>query len=583
MRLACLAGALALGCSASRAARLARAPLVRVPRLLCRAAAGAAGGGGRVGSGADETAAAHADRVVQLHREIAESTPAAPASGTGAGDASARAAHNARQAAVFDAAVGWFASPAATPADVEPRLRRIAAAAVPLPPSGSALSEPPRVLDVGCGTGALVPFLKERCGTGAPPAAGRGAPEVVCLDLSPKMAALCAERHGVTAICADVVDWAAEQQAAGRAGCFDSVVFNAVFANMHSQRQALAAACTAARPRGGRVVISHPLGRAFVSRLSAEDGSVVPHGLPADTAALGALASDLPLRLTALEDEGAGEGGAQEAEGFYCAVLEQWVPAALPQVMVMRGEVSRGYGRGSAQLGVPTANLNEADFAGRLQPVPTGVYCGWAVVEGAQGRAGAVVHRAVVNVGYSPTFAGAENAQKIVEAHLLPGGSSGTEAGGASLFEAPFYGAQMRLLLCAYIRPEHKFGQFPLLVGAIHKASGRPRPRGPTRGAACLEPRAQPCAVLAPPRRPRRALPPCAQDIAEAARVLGSPPFSAFARDPFLLMGTAVDGTVGLCAGRGSGGEKGASAALFKQVDFELAHSVASMQQLDEP
>lgn len=65
--------------------------------------------------------------------------------------------------------------------------------------------------------------------------------------------------------------------------------------------------------------------------------------------------------------------------------------------------------------------------------------------------------------------------------------------------------------------------------------------------------------------------------------MLGSPPFSAFARDPFLLMGLAADGTVGLCAGRGTGGEKGASAALFKQIDFELAHSVAAMQRVNEP
>jgi hypothetical protein len=41
-------------------------------------------------------------------------------------------------------------------------------------------------------------------------------------------------------------------------------------------------------------------------------------------------------------------------------------------------------------------------------------------------------------------------------------------------------------------------------------------------------------------------------------------------------MGLAPDGTVGLLSGRGGGSE----GALFKEVDFELAHSMAAMQAL---
>ncbi|KAG8459426.1 hypothetical protein KFE25_013062 [Diacronema lutheri] len=508
----CLA---ALGCTGARGARLAR---VRPPRAPCRASAAASAGGAPPPP--DETAAAHADRVVRLHRDLA----AAAVGGEG-GAGVARAAHNARQAAVFDAAVDWFASAAATPPDVEPRLRRIAAAA--LPADGARAAPPPRVLDVGCGAGALVPFLRER----AP------ALDLLGLDLSAKMAAACAARHGARVLCADVVDWADAEAAAGRGGAFDAVVFNACFGNMHSPRLALRAACTAARPSGGRVVIAHPLGRAFVSRLRAEDAAVVPHELPADARALAELAEGLPLRLVALDDEAPADGAGGGGDGFYCALLERWLPRPLPRVMLLRGEVSRGYGRGSAQLGVPTANLREQDFAGELAHVPTGVYAGWAVIEGAAGRAGEVVHRAVVNVGYSPTFAGAENAQKIVEAHLLPGGPSGRENGGGALFApASFYGAQMRLLLCAFVRPEHKFESFPLLLAAIHK------------------------------------------DVDEAARVLSEDELAPFARDPFLLMGLAPDGTVGLRAGRGSGAS-GPVRALFKTVDFALARSAAAMQK----
>ena len=78
--------------------------------------------------------------------------------------------------------------------------------------------------------------------------------------------------------------------------------------------------------------------------------------------------------------------------------------------------------------------------------------------------------RAVANVGYSPTFAGAENAEKIVEAHLL---DYDGEADG------DFYEKRLRLLLAARQRGEKKFGSFPELVAAIQKARRRRRRRRP--------------------------------------------------------------------------------------------------------
>ncbi|CAN0440363.1 unnamed protein product, partial [Ectocarpus sp. 8 AP-2014] len=98
-----------------------------------------------------------------------------------------------------------------------------------------------------------------------------------------------------------------------------------------------------------------------------------------------------------------------------------------------RRQVSTGYGRGSKKLGVPTANLPESQFAENLRTLPTGVYFGWAALEGAAnnegeggkgdasgggGDGGEGPWKCVANVGYSPTFAGQENAEKIVEGHL---------------------------------------------------------------------------------------------------------------------------------------------------------------------
>jgi hypothetical protein len=63
-------------------------------------------------------------------------------------------------------------------------------------------------------------------------------------------------------------------------------------------------------------------------------------------------------------------------------------------------QVSPGYGRGSKKLGVPTANLPESQFQESLRGVAAGVYLGWARVDGGG------IKKAVVNVGYSPTFVG---------------------------------------------------------------------------------------------------------------------------------------------------------------------------------
>jgi len=60
-------------------------------------------------------------------------------------------------------------------------------------------------------------------------------------------------------------------------------------------------------------------------------------------------------------------------------------------------------------------------FEAAIVNLPADVYVGAAVIEGSsdemKGRG--VVLKAVVNVGYSPTFEGEENKEKIVEAHLI--------------------------------------------------------------------------------------------------------------------------------------------------------------------
>ena len=135
-----------------------------------------------------------------------------------------------------------------------------------------------------------------------------------------------------------------------------------------------------------------------------------------------------------------------------CASLS----APLSMLRYFCGEVATGYGRGGKKLGVPTANLPESLFAKALADVPTGVYSAWCVLE-PETELPADVIPAVVNVGYSPTFVGAENPEKIAEAHLL------RWSGG------DFYGRRLKMLLVGFQRPERKFDSFPELLAAIRK------------------------------------------------------------------------------------------------------------------
>lgn len=131
----------------------------------------------------------------------------------------------------------------------------------------------------------------------------------------------------------------------------------------------------------------------------------------------------------------------------------------LPERLCFRGPVDRGFGRGGKKLGFPTANLPSSLFQNALAAVPNGVYFGWALIEG-RGNGGGP-HKAVVNVGISPTFEGAENPEKIIEAHLIVTNNNDDKP------LDDFYGETMRLQLDAFMRPERKFPSFPELMAQI--------------------------------------------------------------------------------------------------------------------
>lgn len=60
--------------------------------------------------------------------------------------------------------------------------------------------------------------------------------------------------------------------------------------------------------------------------------------------------------------------------------MRSQVPPAylLSAPVVMEGRVVEGFGRGSSQMGTPTANIEPGPLKDTLENLPLGVYFGWA-------------------------------------------------------------------------------------------------------------------------------------------------------------------------------------------------------------
>lgn len=119
------------------------------------------------------------------------------------------------------------------------------------------------------------------------------------------------------------------------------------------------------------------------------------------------------------------------------------------------GEVVHGFGRGSTQLGFPTANLAKAALAPLAGLMP-GVYCGFARVHGAPSsgnEADRQVQKMVMSLGWNPQFDDID--EKVAEPYII------------HTFADTFYGQQLSLLIVAYVRPETSFASMEDLVSAI--------------------------------------------------------------------------------------------------------------------
>ena len=140
--------------------------------------------------------------------------------------------------------------------------------------------------------------------------------------------------------------------------------------------------------------------------------------------------------------------------------------ARLERPVLLTSSVAKGFGRGATLLGCPTANMPLAELgADAVKALGTGIYACWAqVLDGDAARAGwggagaarspsgTRVFKAVTSVGWNPYF---DNAEKTVEPHIM------------HAFDGDFYGCRLKLLVCAYLRPEKNFESMQALIDAI--------------------------------------------------------------------------------------------------------------------
>ena len=140
----------------------------------------------------------------------------------------------------------------------------------------------------------------------------------------------------------------------------------------------------------------------------------------------------------------------------------------------------KGFGRGSKDLGIPTANVSKEDAVCTMSvdSLPTGIYWGYARIgdgedassssdgsataEGSLGR----TFITAVSIGYNPTYG---NEEKTIEPHLIAP-TDHPQRHSSSCNETllqDFYGETIRLSVVGYLRPELPFEGLEKLTQAI--------------------------------------------------------------------------------------------------------------------
>ncbi|KAJ7756364.1 hypothetical protein B0H14DRAFT_2404774 [Mycena olivaceomarginata] len=140
-----------------------------------------------------------------------------------------------------------------------------------------------------------------------------------------------------------------------------------------------------------------------------------------------------------------------------------------PYPLQMEGKVIRGFGRGSSELGIPTANLPvDENLTPWIGDITSGVYFGWVSLRLPSSHPNHPatssdtitttsttefsVYPMVMSIGYNKFY---NNKDRSAEVHVL------------HEFGAAFYGVEMRLLITGFIREERDYDEVQELIDDI--------------------------------------------------------------------------------------------------------------------
>jgi SAM-dependent methyltransferase len=217
----------------------------------------------------------------------------------------------------WDTIAAFMAQGSDPPNRVKRRLRLVAEAACKSPgrPSGD---RGPSILDVGCGDGAALPFL---CAAGADEA------RYVGLDLSTRMIRSAKQTRGGRGAMFERGSFLSSRLAAPPAA-YDAVLFNGAFQFFTDQEEALRRAAALVPRVGGRVVLAHINGAAFVRDEARGNPTTVPSVMP-ELVWLDARSKVLGMAVVGPAELGVelGDGGDAEAlDSFYLVALQRVQP-----------------------------------------------------------------------------------------------------------------------------------------------------------------------------------------------------------------------------------------------------------------
>ncbi|KAF7301477.1 Flavokinase domain-containing protein [Mycena indigotica] len=127
-----------------------------------------------------------------------------------------------------------------------------------------------------------------------------------------------------------------------------------------------------------------------------------------------------------------------------------------PFPILLSGPVQKGFGRGSKDLGCPTANLPDESFTPMSSVTKTGIYYGYAQVlpqtESKLSAEDIKVHPMVMSLGWNPHY---NNEKLTAEIHIMHD------------FASDFYGYEMKAVVLGYIRPELRYTSREALIDDI--------------------------------------------------------------------------------------------------------------------